>query len=79
MASDFIIVLAWPEGYVKAANAWYDKFFSINGKYRVGHSAAVLINSNTKTVEIVRKSIAQLENDNCNQMLRRITNNPMKT
>ena len=38
-------MLAWPEGYVKAAGAWYDKFFSINGKYRVGHSAAVLINS----------------------------------
>ena len=38
-------MLAWPEGYVRAAGAWYDKFFSINGKYRVGHSAAVLINS----------------------------------
>ena len=38
-------MLAWPEGYVSAAGAWYDKFFSINGKYRVGHSAAVLINS----------------------------------
>tara|TARA_A100001234_G_scaffold118685_1_gene104127 strand:+ start:1874 stop:2521 length:648 start_codon:yes stop_codon:yes gene_type:complete len=42
---DHIIMLAWPEGYVSAAGAWYDKFFSINGKYRVGHSAAVLINS----------------------------------
>ena len=38
-------MLAWPEGYVRAAGAWYDKVFSINGKYRVGHSAAVLINS----------------------------------
>ena len=41
-------MLAWPEGYVRAAGAWYDKFFSINGKYRVGHSAAVLINSKEK-------------------------------
>lgn len=45
MQKDHIIMLAWPEGYVRAAGAWYDKFFSINGKYRVGHSAAVLINS----------------------------------
>lgn len=45
MQNDHIIMLAWPEGYVRAAGAWYDKFFSINGKYRVGHSAAVLINS----------------------------------
>ena len=45
MQKDHIIMLAWPEGYVSAAGAWYDKFFSINGKYRVGHSAAVLINS----------------------------------
>ena len=45
MQNDYIIMLAWPEGYVKAAGAWYDKIFSVNGKYRVGHSAAVLINS----------------------------------
>ena len=45
MQKDHIIMLAWPEGYVRAAGAWYDKVFSINGKYRVGHSAAVLINS----------------------------------
>ena len=45
MQKDHIIMLAWPEGYVRAAGAWYDRFFSINGKYRVGHSAAVLINS----------------------------------
>ena len=41
MQNDYIIMLAWPEGYVKAAGAWYDKIFSVNGKYRVGHSAAV--------------------------------------
>jgi hypothetical protein len=45
MLTDFIIVLAWPEGYVKAANAWYDKIFSFKGKYRVGHSALILIDS----------------------------------
>lgn len=45
---DFIIVLAWPEGMVTASGAWYDKFLSNNGKYRVGHSALILVNSETK-------------------------------
>ncbi len=48
MYKDFLIILAWPEGMVSAAGAWYDKYFSTNGKYRVGHSALVLINSTTK-------------------------------
>ena len=45
---DFIITLAWPEGMVTASDSWYDKFFSNNGKYRVGHSALILVNSETK-------------------------------
>ena len=45
MQKDFIIVLAWPEGMVAAAGAWYDKLLSTNGKYRVGHSALILVNS----------------------------------
>ena len=45
---DFIIVLAWPEGMVIAAGAWYDKLLSINGQYRVGHSALILVNSETR-------------------------------
>lgn len=48
MQSDFIIVLAWPEGKVCAAGAWYDFFFAKNGKYRVGHSALILINNKTE-------------------------------
>lgn len=44
MQNDFIIALAWPEGMVAAAGAWYDFLFARNGKYRVGHSAVVLIN-----------------------------------
>ena len=44
MQNDFIIALAWPEGMVSAAGAWYDFLFAKNGKYRVGHSAVVLIN-----------------------------------
>jgi hypothetical protein len=48
MKNDFIITLAWPEAMVTAPGSWYDKFFSTNGKYRVGHSALVLINSETK-------------------------------
>ena len=47
MQNDFIITLAWPEGMVAATGAWYDKILSNNGKYRVGHSAVVLINSQT--------------------------------
>tara|TARA_B000000565_G_C23779033_1_gene375197 strand:- start:1559 stop:2215 length:657 start_codon:yes stop_codon:yes gene_type:complete len=43
---DFVILLAWPEGMVSAANSWYDIFFSNKDKkYRVGHSAIILINS----------------------------------
>ena len=48
MQKDFIIVLAWPEGMVSASNSWYDRFFSKNNKYRVGHSAIILLNTETK-------------------------------
>ena len=47
MQKDFIIALAWPEGMVVASGAWYDKCFSTNGKYRVGHSALILVNAKT--------------------------------
>ena len=47
MQKDFIIVLAWPEGMVKGAGAWYDKVLSTNGQYRVGHSALILVNTAT--------------------------------
>ena len=47
---DLIIVLAWPEGMVSASGAWYDKYFSTNGKYRVGHSALALVNSETNKI-----------------------------
>ena len=50
MLKDFIIVLAWPEGMVAAAGSWYDKVFSTNGKYRVGHSALVLVNSTNNQI-----------------------------
>ena len=48
MQNDFIITLAWPEGWCEAPGSWYDKIASTNGKYKVGHSALVLINSKTK-------------------------------
>ncbi|MEC7646606.1 MAG: DUF6695 family protein [Bacteroidota bacterium] len=48
MQKDFIIVLAWPEGEVFGAGSWYDKIFASNGKYRVGHSAIILINNKTE-------------------------------
>ena len=51
MQKDFIIVLAWPEGMVFGANAWYDKIFASNNKYRAGHSAVVLIESKTGKTE----------------------------
>jgi hypothetical protein len=47
MGKDFIIVLAWPEGLCEQAGSWYDKFFAKNGKYRVGHSALALVDSET--------------------------------
>jgi hypothetical protein len=50
MQNDFIITLAWPEGMVKASGAWYDNILSQGGKYRVGHSALVLVNSTTNKV-----------------------------
>ncbi len=48
MQKDFIITIAWPEGMVASAGSWYDKIVSTNGRYRVGHSAIVLINSEAK-------------------------------
>ena len=51
MQDDFIIVLAWPEGLTAAAGSWYDKILASNGKYRVGHSALVLVNSKTKELQ----------------------------
>ena len=44
MKDGAIIILAWPEGMVCGAGAWYDRIFAKKGKYRVGHSAAVMIN-----------------------------------
>ncbi len=48
MQKDFIITLAWPEGMVSGSGAWYDKVFSKKGKYRVGHSAMVLVDSKSE-------------------------------
>ena len=50
MKNDFIITLAWPEGMVTAADSWYDKIASKNGKYRVGHSALALVDSATSKI-----------------------------
>jgi len=47
MQEDYIIVLAWPEGEVVAAGSWYDKLFANKGKYRVGHSAIILVEKKT--------------------------------
>ena len=48
MKKGAIIILAWPEGMVRAAGSWYDKFLAKNGKYRVGHSAIVIIDYSIK-------------------------------
>ena len=45
---DFIIVLAWPELMVQVPGSWYDFFFRKTGKVRGGHSALILVNTNTK-------------------------------
>ena len=48
---DLLITLAWPEGMVTASGAWYDNsynpFLSKDNKYRVGHSAIVLVNASS--------------------------------
>ena len=48
MQKDHIIVLAWPEGMTSSADSWYDYFFAKNGKYRVGHSALILVREKDK-------------------------------
>ena len=48
MKNDCIVALAWPEGMVAAPGSWYDKILSTNGKYRAGHSAILLIDSEKK-------------------------------
>ena len=54
-STDYIIPLAWPNLMVFSPGSWYDKvtnFFGIlkNGKYRAGHSAVLLVNSQTGKV-----------------------------
>ena len=46
--SDFIISLSWPYGQVLKAGAWYDLIFAKKKYYQVGHSAMILVNSQTK-------------------------------
>jgi hypothetical protein len=53
MQSGIAIALAWPETRCKQAGAWYDvpaDFFGVtkDNCYKVGHSAIVLINKDTK-------------------------------
>lgn len=53
--TDFIIPLAWPETMVISAGAWYDSLtsrlgFLKNGKYRVGHSATLIVNATSGKV-----------------------------
>ena len=53
--TDFIIPLAWPDTMVISAGAWYDSLttrlgFLKNGKYRVGHSATLIINAKSGKV-----------------------------
>jgi hypothetical protein len=50
MGKDLAILLAWPETVCRQAGGWYDsvmKFIGVNkkGYYKVGHSAIVLVNS----------------------------------
>ena len=52
MGKDFIIILAWPEGMVAAAGGWYDVLFAQKGKYRVGHSALILVNSENQQLQM---------------------------
>ena len=46
--SDFIITLEWPEGKIASVESWYDKILELNRKYKIGHTAVILINSLTQ-------------------------------
>ena len=48
--SDFINTLAWPEGKILSVGSWYDKFLELNRKYKIGHTAVILINSLNRKV-----------------------------
>ena len=48
--SDFIITLAWPEGKILSVGSWYDKVLGLNRKYKIGHTAVILINSLNRKV-----------------------------
>ena len=47
MQNDFIIALAWPEGMVSAAGAWYDSLFARNA---LVIATVILLSSNDTTV-----------------------------
>ncbi len=52
MNDDLALLLAWPETYCRQTGAWYDPMMSkfgasVNGYYKVGHSAIVLIKRET--------------------------------
>ena len=54
--NDLIIALAWPETMVRNAGAWYEGVtnflkFSINGYYKAGHAAVVIIDHKSGTVK----------------------------
>lgn len=51
--SDFIITLAWPEGKIASVGSWYDKILGLNRKYKIGHTAVILINSLKKKYTIM--------------------------
>ena len=45
--NDFIITLAWPKGKIYSPGGWYDKILGDTTKYRIGHTALVIVNSRT--------------------------------
>jgi hypothetical protein len=56
MHSGFIVALAWPETNCKQAGAWYDIIMrwagvNMNGYYKVGHAALLLISDDKKMCE----------------------------
>ncbi|HJM16637.1 MAG TPA: DUF6695 family protein [Flavobacteriales bacterium] len=50
LKTDFIITLAWPEGEILSVGSWYDNILGENRKYKIGHTALLSVNSETKII-----------------------------
>lgn len=48
--TDFIITLAWPNGMIYSPGGVYDKLLGSSKRYKIGHTAFALIDSNSNKI-----------------------------